>query len=305
MAVDAEFLANLSLFATLDDDERTVLAAAMQERSVKANECLFRIGDPGDQMFIVRSGHIELFVKDKAGQTIVLHVAELGEFFGELSLLDGGPRTATASALDDAELYIVDREDLQQLFRKRPDAALDMLAAMSRMTRKSNALLQARVSRNVNDREEIARDNIVMRVADWVANFSGSITFLVLHVIFFTAWILFNTLPIAFDPFPYNLLTMTVSLEAIILSTLLLFSGNRQTARDRIRSDIEYEVNLKAELEVAHLHEKSDRMHEEMLERFARLEKSLGIAQRPSKQAVGAVAAQAAAAQAPAETPGD
>jgi CRP/FNR family transcriptional regulator, cyclic AMP receptor protein len=305
MAVDAGFLANLSLFATLDDDERAVLAAAMQERSVKANECLFRIGDPGDQMFIVRSGQIELFVKDKAGQKIVLHVAEVGEFFGELSLLDGGSRTATASALDDAELYIVDREDLQQLFRKRPDAALDMLAAMSRMTRKSNAMLQARVSRNVNDREEIARDNIVMRTADWIANFSGSITFLGLHVIFFAAWILFNTLPIAFDPFPYNLLTMTVSLEAIILSTLLLFSGNRQTARDRIRSDIEYEVNLKAELEVAHLHEKSDRMHEEMLERFARIEKSLGIAQRPSKQAVGGVAAQAAAAQAVIENPGD
>ncbi len=305
MAVDAGFLANLSLFATLDDDERAVLAAAMQERSVKANECLFRIGDPGDQMFIVRAGQIELFVKDKAGQKIVLHVAEVGEFFGELSLLDGGSRTATASALDDAELYIVDRDDLQQLFRKRPDAALDMLAAMSRMTRKSNAMLQARVSRNVNDREEIARDNIVMRTADWIANFSGSITFLGLHVVFFAAWILFNTLPIAFDPFPYNLLTMTVSLEAIILSTLLLFSGNRQAARDRIRGDIEYEVNLKAELEVAHLHEKSDRMHEEMLERFARIEKSLGIAQRPSKQAVGGVAAQAAAAQAAIENPGD
>ena len=295
MAVDPAFLANLGMFATLDDDERAVLATAMQERAVKADECLFRIGDPGDEMFIVERGRIELFVKDKAGQKIVLHVAEVGEFFGELSLLDGGPRTATASALDDGELLIVDREDLQQLFRKRPDAALDMLAAMSRMTRKSNAMLQARVSRNVNDREEIARDNVVMRSADWVANFSGSITFLVLHVILFAAWIGFNTLPIAFDPFPYNLLTMTVSLEAIILSTLLLFSGNRQAARDRIRSDIEYEVNLKAELEVAHLHEKSDRMHEEMLERFARIEKSLGIVQRPSKQGVGAIAAQAAA----------
>jgi CRP/FNR family cyclic AMP-dependent transcriptional regulator len=296
MAVDPAFLANLGMFATLDDDERAVLAAAMQERVVKADECLFQLGDPGDEMFIVERGKIELYVKDKAGQKIVLHVAEVGEFFGELSLLDGGARTATASALDDGELLVVDREDLALLFRKRPDAALDMLAAMSRMTRKSNALLQARVSRNVNDREEIARrDNVVMRTADWIANFSGSITFLVLHVIFFGAWISFNTLPIAFDPFPYNLLTMVVSLEAIILSTLLLFSGNRQTTRDRIRSDIEYEVNLKAELEVAHLHEKSDRMREEMLERFARIEKSLGIAQRPAKQGVGAIAAQAAA----------
>lgn len=275
----------------LDDDERTVLAGAMQERHVTAAECLFRIGDPGDQMFIVRRGSVELFVQDKAGQKIVLHVATEGEFFGELSLLDGGSRTATASVLEDGELLIVDREDLQQLFRKRPDAALDMLAAMSRMTRKANSLIQARVSRNVNDRVEISRDNIVMRTADWVANFSGSITFLVVHVIFFAAWIGFNTLPVAFDPFPYNLLTMTVSLEAIILSTLLLFSGNRQAARDRIRSDIEYEVNLKAELEVAHLHEKSDRMREEMLERFARIEKSLGIAQRPSKQPIGAITA--------------
>jgi CRP/FNR family transcriptional regulator, cyclic AMP receptor protein len=296
MAVDPAFLANISLFAMLDDDERSVLAAAMQERTVKAAECLFRAGDPGDEMFVVRTGKVELFVKDKAGQKIVLHVAETGEFFGELSLLDGGSRTATAIVIDAGELLIVDREDLQQLFRKRPDAALDMLAAMGRMTRRANALLQARVSRNVNEQAEHDRGNVVMRTADWVASFSGSITFLVMHVVLFAAWILFNTLPFAFDPYPYNLLTMTVSLEAIILSTLLLFSGNRQTARDRIRSDIEYEVNLKAELEVAHLHEKSDRMHEEMLERFTRIEKSLGIAQRPAKQLVGAVATQAAVA---------
>jgi len=283
MAVDPTFLANISLFTQLDDDERGVLASAMQERPVKAGETLFRAGEPGDSMFIVQSGRVELFVKDKAGQKILLHVAEVGEFFGELSLLDGGSRTATGCVLDPGVLFVLDREDLQQLFRKRPDAALDMLAAMGRMTRKANALLQARVSRNVNEQVEVDRGNIVMRTADWVANFSGSITFLVVHVFFFAAWIGFNSLPIAFDPFPYNLLTMTVSLEAIILSTLLLFSGNRSAARDRIRSDIEYEVNLKAELEVAHLHDKTDLMHEEMLERFSKIEKALSISTRPSK----------------------
>jgi CRP/FNR family cyclic AMP-dependent transcriptional regulator len=156
---------------------------------------------------------------------------------------------------------------------------------MGRMTRKANALLQARVSRNVNEEIEIDRGNIVMRVADWVAAFSGSITFLVLHAILFAMWIGFNSTPWAFDPFPYNLLTMTVSLEAIMLSTLLLFSGNRSAARDAIRNNIEYEVNLKAELEVAHLHEKSDRMHEEMLERFARLEKTLRELRQPATRA--------------------
>jgi CRP/FNR family cyclic AMP-dependent transcriptional regulator len=283
MAVDPAFLSNISLFQQLDDDERSVLAASMLERSVNVGDVLFKAGDPGDSMFIVHTGSVELYVKDKAGQKIVLHVAAPGEFFGELSLLDGGSRTATGCATEQGELWVLDQEDLQQLFRKRPDAALDMLAAMGRMTRKANALLMSRVSRNVNEEVEVDRGNIVMRTADWVANFSGSITFLVVHVILFAMWIGFNSTPFAFDPFPYNLLTMTVSLEAIILSTLLLFSGNRSAARDRIRSDIEYEVNLKAELEVAHLHEKSDAMHEEMLERFSRIEKALNISSRASK----------------------
>ncbi|MFT3694423.1 MAG: DUF1003 domain-containing protein [Kofleriaceae bacterium] len=278
MGVDPAFLATITLFNQLDDDERTVLSQSMQVRPVKVGETLFKAGDEGDSMFIVHTGQVELFVRDKAGQKIVLHVAEAGQFFGELSLLDGGARTATAAIVGEGELWVLDREDLQQLFRKRPDAAMDMLAAMGGMTRKANALLQARVSRNANE-EAIVHDkgNIVMRVADWVAAFSGSITFLVLHAFFFAFWIIFNGTSLAFDPFPYNLLTMTVSLEAIMLSTLLLFSSNRSAARDAIRNNIEYEVNLKAELEVAHLHEKSDAMHTEMNERFARIEKALNI----------------------------
>ena len=268
MAVDPGFLASISLFQQLDDDERSVLASAMLERAAKVGDVLFKAGDPGDSMFIVHTGQVELFVKDKAGQKIVLHVAEPGEFFGELSLLDGGSRTATGVVVATTELWILDREDLQQLFRKRPDAALDMLAAMGRMTRKANALLQARVSRNVNEEIQVDRGNIVMRTADWVAAFSGSITFLLLHAILFAMWIGFNSTPWAFDPFPYNLLTMTVSLEAIILSTLLLYSQNRQAARDRVRADIEYDVNLKAELQIQHLHEKIDQIHAQILTRL-------------------------------------
>jgi len=282
MAVDPSSLANISLFQQLDDDERGVLAAAMAERPVKPGETLFRAGEQGDSMFIVQAGRVELFVKDKAGQKIVLHVAEPGDFFGELSLLDGGSRTATGCVLDEGVLLVLDREDLQQLFRKRPDAALDMLAAMGRMTRKANSLLQSRVARNANE-EIAARENVVMRAADWVANFSGSIEFLILHVIIFAIWIVLNVGLFDFgdfDPFPFGLLTMAVSLEAIILSTLLLFSSNRQAARDRIRADIEYDVNVKAELEVSHLHEKLDQMSEDVLGRLARLERALSSQQR-------------------------
>jgi CRP/FNR family transcriptional regulator, cyclic AMP receptor protein len=284
MAVDTTFLSQIHLFAQLDDDERSVLAQAMQERVVEPGTWLFREGDPGDSMFIMVGGSVELFVKDTAGQKITLHTARSGDFFGELSLLDGGSRTANARTVDECNVLVLDREDLLQLFRKRPDAALDMLAVMGRMTRKANALLRERVVRNVNEEVQVDRGNIVLRVADWVANFSGSITFLVVHVFFFALWIGFNSTPLGFDQFPFNLLTMTVSLEAIILSTLLLFSSNRQAARDRIRSDIEYEINLKAELEVAHLHEKTDRVYEEMADRFARLEKALNIGPRISGQ---------------------
>ncbi len=284
MSIDVSFLAEIQLFGQLDDDERGVLAQQMSERTIGAGEALFRLGDAGDSMFIVKDGAIELFVKDTAGQKIVLHTAKGGDFFGELSLLDGGSRTASATALEQTQLFILDREDLLQLFRKRPDAALDMLAAMGRMTRKANALLRERVVKNANEEiEESNKGNIVLRVADWVAAFSGSITFLVLHVGIFAVWIVLNigVLPFGdFDPFPFGLLTMAVSLEAIILSTLLLFSQDRQAARDRIRSDVEYDINLKAELEVSHLHEKTDRIYEELCDRFSRIEKGLGIAPR-------------------------
>ncbi len=284
MTVDVTFLAQIHLFAQLDDEERAVLAQSMHERVATAGEVLFQIGDAGDSMFIVKEGAVELFVKDTAGQKILLHTARTSDFFGELSLLDGGSRTASATCIESTTLLILDREDLLELFRKRPHAALDMLAVMGRMTRKANALLRERVVKNANDEMHAEdKDNVVIRIADWVAAFSGSITFLVLHIILFTLYMSFNSIfeSIAFDPFPFNFLTMTVSLEAIILATLLLFSGNRSAARDKIRNDIEYEINLKAELEVAHLHEKTDRMYEEMVDRFSRLEKGLNLG-RPS-----------------------
>ncbi|MBL0215474.1 MAG: DUF1003 domain-containing protein [Myxococcales bacterium] len=272
---DATFFKHIKLFSTLDDDECGVLAQVCSHKVIDAGTMIFSAGEPGDSMFMIVTGAVELFVKDTAGQKIVLNTVGMHDHFGELSLLDGGSRTASAKATERTEVYTLDREDLLMLFKKRPEAALDMLAAMGGMTRKANALLRARVAKNVNEEVEHDRGGIVLRVADWVANFSGSITFLVLHLLFFALWIGFNSLPIAFDPFPFNLLTMTVSLEAIMLSTLLLFSSNRQGARDRIRADVEYEINLKAELEVAHLHEKTDKIHEDMLERFAKLERTL------------------------------
>jgi uncharacterized membrane protein len=146
---------------------------------------------------------------------------------------------------------------------------------MGRRMRVTAGLLRHTASRNVNEEIEDRRTT-VQKVTDWVAAFTGSLAFLFIHVVVFAAWIIVNMggvpgVPM-FDPFPFGLLTTAVSLEAIILSVFVLLSQNRQAAKERVRSDIEYEINLKAELEVAHLHEKVDRLTADVLARLGKIE---------------------------------
>ena len=270
-------LAEVNLFQLLDDDELNELASVIDSKTVSAGEVVFHAGDLGDVLYIVRTGQIELYVKDTTGEKIVLATPEKNDIFGELSMLDARPRSATATAVTDTELLLLDRDDLLLLFKKQPDAALNMLAVMSGLLRKVDRLVQMRVSRNVNEEME---DKLpaLQRIADWIAWFSGSMHFLILNGIWFVVWIGLNTLgpeDARFDPFPFGLLTMIVSLEAIFLSCFVLISQNRQAAKDKIRSDIEYDVNIKAELEVAHLHEKVDHIYEEITTKFGDFERLL------------------------------
>jgi len=277
MPCDPNLLNNINMFEHLNEDDRLALAEVVDELDVPAGHTLFQAGDPGDSLFIIKSGQIELFIKDTVGQKIVLTTAESGDMFGELAMLDSGPRTATALALTSSEVLILDRSDLILLFQRKPEAALHMLAALSGLTRKADELLRTRVSRNVNEEIEV-HSTPLQKVADWIAWFSGSMPFLMLNGGWFVIWIVLNTFVLgtaAFDPYPFGLLTMIVSLEAIFLSCFVLVSQNRQAEKDRVRSDIEYEVNIKAELEITHLHEKTDRIYENMMARFAKLEKSL------------------------------
>jgi len=277
MPCDPQFLANIKMFELLEDEDCLELAKVIDEAHVPAGEQLFQAGDPGDSLFIVQAGEIELFIKDTAGQKIVLATPSAGDMFGELAMLDYGPRTATAVALQDSDILVLDRDDLVLLFQKKPEAALHMLAALSSLTRKADELLRTRVSRNLNE-EMILHSNILERISDWLAWFSGSMPFLISHSVWFITWISLNTLILgdrAFDPFPFGLLTMIVSLEAIFLACFVLISQNRQAQKDKVRADIEYEVNIKAELEVAHLHEKTDRIYENMMARFAKLDSRL------------------------------
>jgi CRP/FNR family transcriptional regulator, cyclic AMP receptor protein len=239
MSVDPAFLAKISLFAPLDDDERAVLAQAMVDRQVKPGEVLFRAGEPGDSMFIVVEGGIELSVKDKAGQKIVLHTPTAGEFFGELS-----PARRWLAHRDRnrrrGELALRPRS------RGHPAAVQEASRSRPRHARRDgpddaqgNALLQARVSRNVNEAAE-SKLSLLDRIADVIAAFSGSMAFLILNGVWFVVWIGWNVVPMPwfepFDPFPFGLLTMIVSLEAIFLSCFVLISQDRQSAKDRVRS---------------------------------------------------------------------
>jgi CRP/FNR family cyclic AMP-dependent transcriptional regulator len=275
MPCDPDYLANIPMFENLNEEDRIALANVVDELKITEGQTLFQAGDPGESLFIVRVGQIELFIKDMAGQRIVLNEVQPGEMFGELAMLDAGSRTATALALTDTEVLVLDRDDLILLFQRKPEAALHMLASLSGLTRKADELLRTRVSRNVNEEMEV-HSTPLQRIADWIAWFSGSMPFLMLNGGWFIIWIVLNTLPLgitAFDPYPFGFLTMIVSLEAIFLSCFVLISQNRQSEKDRVRSDIEYEVNIKAELEIAHLHEKTDRLYEKMMARFSSLEK--------------------------------
>jgi CRP/FNR family cyclic AMP-dependent transcriptional regulator len=276
---DAEMLADVPFFALLDDRERALLAERLDVVRMPAGQVVFNFGDPGDALYVVRSGVVEMFFKDDTGERIVLELARAGDFFGEISLLDGGPRTTSAIVKEDLEALVVDRGDLDELLRLSPTAALDLLAATGRRLRETGKLLRHTTSRNLNLIEDDRRTG-VMKVADWIAAASGSIPFLLIHCVLFFVWILLNVGALAhpplggWDPFPFGLLTMVVSLEAIILSVFVLLSQNRQAVRERVRNDIEYKINLKAELEIAHMHEKVDDMQAEILSRLAKMEQT-------------------------------
>lgn len=275
MSTNISLLAEVPLFQLMDDEERAVLASHISVVRSKAGEMLFEAGDPGDCIYVIRSGEVEIYIRDTTGRRIVLENAGVGKFVGELSLLDGGPRTASVIVTEDLEALKIDREDLNQLFSAHPAAAMDFLAAMGKRLRASSDLLKYSVSRNANY-EDADSSTRLQKLADQVTAFSGSMTFLILHVVFFPVWIFLNmgyvsSLPI-FDPYPYSFLTTAVSLEAIILSIFVLLSQNRQAAKDRVRADIEYDVNLKAELEIQHLHTKMDQMNAQLLAKISQMD---------------------------------
>ena len=269
-------LAEVPLFHLLDAEERTALAQMMEQANYPSGYRIFEEGEAGDRMYVVCTGQVELATTDKLGQKLVLTTAARGDLFGELSLLDGAARIANATVTEDAELLALDRATLVDFIRRHPEAALDIMAVMGGRMRTTTVRLRQMATRNANE-ETQRKLTVLERITDAIAEFSGSLPFLALHAAWFLIWIGLNTIPglLAFDPFPFGLLTMCVSLEAIFLSVIVLLSQNRQSEKDRIRADVDYEVNLKAELEVSHLHEKVDHLHSVLLSKLHQIEVGL------------------------------
>jgi len=269
-------LAEVPLFHLLDAEERTALAQMMEQANYPSGYRIFEEGEAGDRMYVVCTGQVELATTDKLGQKLVLTTAARGDLFGELSLLDGAARIANATVTEDAELLALDRGTLVDFIRRHPEAALDIMAVMGGRMRTTTVRLRQMATRNANEETE-GKLTVLERITDAIAEFSGSLPFLALHAAWFLVWIGLNTIPglLAFDPFPFGLLTMCVSLEAIFLSVIVLLSQNRQSEKDRIRADVDYEVNLKAELEVSHLHEKVDHLHSVLLSKLHQIEVGL------------------------------
>ena len=278
MCPEADLLKEVPLFQLLDDNERTELAAQLDVVNFPSGHTIFNYGEPGDSMYVISSGEVEVFFKNDTGERIVLEVATRGDFFGELSMLDNGTRTASVLATQDTQTLRLDRADLEKFLRLRPQAAMDLLAAVTRRHRKTVERLRHTATRNVNVETEDKR-TVVQKSADWIAEFAGSIPFLLIHVAVFVFWLVVNWINVPgipqFDPYPFGFLTLAVSLEAIFLSVFVLLSQNRQAAKDRVHADIEYDINLKAELEIAHLHEKLDRLTGDVLVSLDRVHRML------------------------------
>ena len=274
MSTTVTMIGEVPIFELLDPEEREALAQMMDCRDFKSGQTIFHYGDAGGEIFILRSGRVELFVESNDGEKIILAENERGDVIGELSFLDGGPRTATAICRDDTEALSMHRERLLEFIDKHPHAAMDLLTVVGRRLRMTDDLLRTRVSRNLNT-EEQERMTFGQRVADKVASFGGSWPFIFIFAVIMLVWVLLNSTALLshhFDPYPYILLNLFLSMIAAIQAPVIMMSQNRQAAKDRLKGDLDYEVNLKAELEVAQLHRKVDNLYERLEEHWARVE---------------------------------
>jgi uncharacterized membrane protein len=217
-------------------------------------------------MYLIESGRVRISIRDHDEQEVTLAELAQGDFFGEMAIIDGRQRSADARVIEDAQLAILSRDAFLSFVRSNPDVALKMLSALTDRLRRTDELLRSRVSRNANEEEE-ARLTLADRAADLIAEFGGSWKFIGVSIAIIIFWIIFNSFILirGFDPAPYQMLNLVLAVIAGMQAPIIMMSQNRQGEKDRLRADLDYQVNLKNELSLAEVLRRLDVLESERL----------------------------------------
>jgi CRP/FNR family cyclic AMP-dependent transcriptional regulator len=250
--MNIETLRHVPLFESLDTKAAHELCQLLQSVECKAGTVAFRTGDEGDAMYLIEEGKVRICVRTKEGHEVTLTELHRGDFFGEMALLGGKPRSADARVTEDARLAVLSREHFHSFVSSNPNVALEMLTALANRLRHTDELLRHTATRNVNV-EEAAQLTLADRAADLIAEFGGSWKFILAAVFMFNVWVWINIClawmdKIAFDPYPFLLLSTGINMLSVLQAPIILMSQNRQSHKDRLRAEIDYQVNLKNEL---------------------------------------------------------
>jgi uncharacterized membrane protein len=265
MACDKDILRDVPLFALLDDDERAVLAAQVDVTRFAPRQRIYKIGDPGGRAYVLVSGAVRVTTVDEDHQDVVVDEPAPGDFFGFASMLDQTPHQTTAVALDESVCLEVDRHDIETLLQRKPHAGMDMLSVLGRQFHAAQQLVRVRAARNPN---EIIEQEATFgeHVADIVAGFGGSWTFIISFLAGLLVYSIVNVVlgSRAWDPYPFILLNLILSMIAALQAPVIMMSQNRQDTKDRLRGELDFDVNRRAESEVQGLSRKLNAIAEKI-----------------------------------------
>jgi uncharacterized membrane protein len=265
MACDPETFKHVPLFALLDDDEAAVLAGQVEEKKFAPRQRIFKMGDPSGPAYVVVSGRVRLTIVDEDNQEVVVDEPTHGEFFGFASMLEQTPHQTSAMAVDEAECLEVTREDISVLLQRKPLAGMDMLTVLGRQFHASQQLVRKRATRNANEIIE-RQATFGERLADNVAQFGGSWTFIIVFGVTLAIYTAINTRlgAKAWDPYPFILLNLFLSMLAAIQAPVIMMSQNRQDGKDRLRGELDFDVNRRSEAQIQGLARKLNLLSEQM-----------------------------------------
>ncbi len=265
MACNPEILRQVPLFALLDDEETAVLAAQVELKAFAARQRIWKIGDSGGQAYVMVSGAVRVTTVDEDHQEVVVDEPAAGEFFGFASMLEQTSHQTNAIALEETVCLEVDRHDIAILLERKPMAGMDMLTVLGRQFHASQQLVRVRAARNPNEVIE-EEETLGERVADQVASFGGSWTFITSFAVVLVAYTTVNVVlrQHSWDPYPFILLNLFLSMLAAIQAPIIMMSQNRQDKKDRLRGELDYEVNRRAETEIQGLAHKMHLLGDKM-----------------------------------------